>query len=99
MPDRRTEFWGNENRARLSDSRNLPTDRSADSNVGAKHDANSVPGNDIFAPPVRGDAPMTLDPHANQRHSNNLANPPCEVQPRRPYGYHPWQNIWSRPDI
>jgi hypothetical protein len=67
---RRAEFWGNENRARLSDSRNLPTDRDAGTSSGMRHDAHSVPGNDIFAPPVRGDAPIRVDPHANARHSN-----------------------------
>lgn len=44
---------------------------SAYSNAGAKHDpGRQVEAGEIVAPPVRGDQPMTLDPHSNARHSN-----------------------------
>jgi hypothetical protein len=63
------EMWwalrGNENRARSEvagvRNRMSPCDGTG---VAPPRSHNDLP------PPIRGDAPMTLDPHANARHSN-----------------------------
>jgi hypothetical protein len=70
-----SEFINNENRARLRDSINKPTPRSADGPIagGARIDpSNSVPGNEmppgILSP---NSTPMMLDSHAGARRSND----------------------------
>jgi hypothetical protein len=60
--DRREQFKGNENRAKHSANINTPTDCSSVSRAPSRND---------MPPSIRGDAPMTLDPHANARRSND----------------------------
>jgi hypothetical protein len=65
------EFVGRENRARLFDSRNVPTDRTADRGIVTS------PG-EITAPGLCSAAPMR-DPHAQGRgHFDNMAVKPGE---------------------
>jgi hypothetical protein len=67
------EFINNENRARLRDSINKPTDRTAGGGPIGATSPNEMP------PGILG-APMTLDPHKNLRHAaDNLEQKPGEV--------------------
>jgi hypothetical protein len=70
------EFTGNENRARLYDSRNTPTPRTADgSPVGTTGPGEMPPGI------LNGNSvPMVLDSHSQGRHSHeNMERKPGEV--------------------
>ena len=79
---------GNENRAHVAKAGRYQqmTPRSADGPVaegGMIHDPNCVRGNEM-PPPSRGDAPLFVDPHQNQRgHHQNLTNKPREISPAR----------------
>jgi hypothetical protein len=69
----KNEFVGQENRARLFDSRNLPSDRSA-----AGGPVGPVSPGEITAPGLCSAAPMR-DPHAQGRgHFDNMAVKPGE---------------------
>jgi hypothetical protein len=64
------DFINNENRARLRDSINTPTPRTADGGVASARPANDLP------PSIRGDAPMTVAPHDGMRRRADNASAP-----------------------
>jgi hypothetical protein len=90
------DLRNNENRARFkNDSVNPMTPRSADGPV-ATGSFGGVKGNEM--PPGilnSNSTPWTLDPHQNQRHSNNLANPSPE-RPRTQRTEETRRRIFSR---
>jgi hypothetical protein len=68
------DLRNNENRARFkNDSINKMTPRSADGSVagGSRIDPNSLHGNEMPPGILNSGAPMTLDPHAGARRSND----------------------------
>jgi hypothetical protein len=67
---RREDYAGNENRAKHSASINPPSPCSSEYRA---------PSPNEQPPSIRGDAPMTLDPHKNFRHSiDNAERKPGE---------------------
>jgi hypothetical protein len=77
------DLRGNENRARQEKAgvMNRMTPRTSTGTVagGTRFDPNSVPGTPM-PPSIRGDAPITTDPHRLGRHSfDNTENKPGEA--------------------
>jgi hypothetical protein len=84
-----SEFLNNENRARLRDSINKPTPRSADGSIAggsAIDPANSLHGNDL--PPGilnPNSTPMTKDSHSGGRHRDENATVRAGEKSREKY--------------
>jgi hypothetical protein len=74
--DRREQYAGNENRAKHSASLNPPSDCSSLSRPAS-------PG--AMPPPIRGDAPVTSDPHFHGRLSTDNATVRPPERPRSHY--------------